>query len=106
VFAVVATSKDTAMKTTTITLPGLGYEANDALLDLVNELGVDKHRNRNMERAHACGLDACEVCGRALRIKETRVECLDEAGECVAVVGPDCAKKLAAALAADEGKPS
>lgn len=79
-------------------LPGIGTEANDYLLDLACSLPAVARRTRNMTAAHNKGHDACEVCGRAL--KGGRVECMDAAGTMVATLGPDCARKIAALLAA------
>lgn len=81
----------------TISLPGLGTEANDALLDLVAELEIDPdRRDRQSEKAHRAGLDSCEACGRGLK---TEVPVLDSTGAVVAKLGPECAKKIARMLA-------
>lgn len=62
----------------------------DNLMDATSEITTNPEaRDAAMRRAHRAGHRACEVCGKALK------------GEAVLVagnpVGPDCAKRLAAA---------
>lgn len=92
------------MKTATaIQLPGVGTQANDALLDLVAEIittaAQANRRDRNSAKADHDGLPSCEVCGLGLK---TVVDCLDAGGAVVAHVGPECARKIRAKLFAIE----
>ncbi len=88
-----------ATDTTPIQLSGVGFEANDALLDLTGDIittdALAARRDRNSIKASKDGLPFCEVCGLGLK---TSIDCLDRVGTIVAHVGPECAKKLRALL--------
>jgi hypothetical protein len=75
----------------------------DQVLDFANVLIAERAnprryaaaRERAQARAHAAGHSACAVCGRA--VTDDARSALRLAGE---VIGPECAKRFVAAVAA------
>lgn len=70
---------------------GMLIEDIDQLIDVGQQFSASKSRDRNMQAAHAQGLKACEICGKAIKNFQT-------ASKIVGTwIGPECAKQLRAA---------